>query len=80
MLKVRFAGYLEHGYTFDFWFDEYPELLADASWANWDSVGALWVARPGLVEQYTPSDLRRGTPSFTLDVEEFEPPVKPAAS
>jgi hypothetical protein len=76
MLKVRYAGYLEHGYTFQFSLDEYPVLLADASWASWDCEGALWVARPGVVEQYTPSDLRRGTPSFSIDVDQFEPPAK----
>lgn len=76
MLKVRYAGYLEHGYTFAFWFDDYPGLLDGASWANWDINGNLWVARPGLVEQYTPNDLRRATPSFVLDTEGFEPPAK----
>jgi hypothetical protein len=74
-LKVRYAGYLEHGYTFAFWFDEHPELLAGASWANWDCDGDLWVARPGVVEQYTLDDLGRGAPSFTIDVDEFEPPT-----
>jgi hypothetical protein len=28
-------GYLEHGYTFAFRLDAYPDLLAGASWANW---------------------------------------------
>jgi hypothetical protein len=76
VLKVRYAGYLEHGYTFKFWLDEYPDLLAGASWANWDCNGNLWVARPGVVEQYTLSDLSRGAPSFAIDVDQFEPPVK----
>jgi hypothetical protein len=31
------------------------------------------VARPGVVEQYTLDDLRAGTPSFSLDVDRFEP-------
>jgi hypothetical protein len=79
LLKVRYAGYLEHGYTFQFWLDEYPALLVDASWASWDCEGTLWVARPGIVEQYTLNDLRRGTPSFSLDVDQFEPPAKPDA-
>jgi hypothetical protein len=74
LLKVRYVGYLEHGYTFAFHFDEYPELLAGASWANWDCNGELWVARPGVVEQYTLNDLSRGTPSFRVDVDQFEPP------
>ncbi len=76
MLKVRYAGYLEHGYTFAFWIDAYPGLLDGASWANWDCNGNLWVARPGLVDQYTPSDLQRGTPSFSIDVDQFEPPAQ----
>jgi hypothetical protein len=79
MLKARYTGYLEHGYTFQFWFDEHPELLADTSWANWDSDGDLWVARPGVVEQYTRNDLSRGTPSFTIDVDQFEPPARSGA-
>jgi hypothetical protein len=61
---------------FNFWLDEYPELLANASWANWGSNGDLWVARPGVAEQYTLSDLSWGTPSFTIDVDQFEPPAK----
>jgi len=75
-LKVRYAGYLEHGYTFAFWFDKHPGLLDGASWANWDVNGDLWVARPGVVEQYTLNDLSRGAPSFTIDVDQFEPPAK----
>ena len=76
MLKVRYAGYLEHGYTFTFWLDEYPDLLNGASWASWDCNGDLWVARPGAVEQYMLTDLARGSPSFTIDVEQFEPPAR----
>jgi hypothetical protein len=77
-LKVRYAGYLEHGYTFTFWFDAYPLLLDGASWANWDAYGALWVARPGVVEQYLLDDLRHGEASFSVDVDEFEPRESPA--
>lgn len=75
VLKVRYVGYLEHGYTFAFWLDEHPGLLDGASWANWDCNGDLWVARPGTVEQYTLSDLSYGTPSFSVDVDQFEPPA-----
>jgi hypothetical protein len=77
LLKVRYAGYLEHGYTFAFRLDTYPELLDGASWANWDCNDNLWVARPGVVEQYTLKDLSRGAPSFTIDVEQFALPAKP---
>lgn len=75
-LKIRYAGYLEHGYTFAFWLDEHPGLLDGASWANWDVNGDLWVARPGVVEAYAPTDLARGVPSFSLDTDQFEPPPR----
>jgi hypothetical protein len=50
--------------------------LKGANWATWDVTNSLWVARPGIVEQFTLDDLRRGTPSFSLDVDQFEPPAK----
>jgi hypothetical protein len=78
-LKVRFLGYLKHGYTFSFSLDEHPGLLEGASWATWDASGNLWVARPGVVEQFTREDLRQGVPSFSLDFDRFEPPAKPDA-
>ncbi len=77
-LKVRYVGYLEHGYTFAFWLDEHPGLLDGASWANWDCNGDLWVARPGTVEQYMLSDLGHGTPSFAFDVDQLGPPATAA--
>ena len=77
-LKVRYLGYNEHGYQFAFSLDEHPELVKGASWATWDVDGNLWVARPGIVEQFTLKDMNRGTPSFSLDVDQFEPPSKPA--
>jgi hypothetical protein len=73
---LRYAGYLEHGYTFAFELDAYPDLLDGASWANWDCNGNRWVARLGVVKQYTLSDLSRGTPSFAIDLDQFEPPAK----
>ena len=76
-LQVRYIGYLTHGYTFAFALDGSPELLDGASWATWDSNANLWVARPGVVEKFTLKDLRRGKPSYSLDVDQFEPPLKP---
>ncbi len=73
-LKVQYVGHLEDGHNFAFSLDDHPELLREASWATWDSRKTLWVARPGLVEQFTLDDLKRGTPSFSLDVDRFEPP------
>ena len=69
-------GYLTHGYTFAFALEGFPELLDDAAWATWDVNGSLWVARPGVVEKFTLEDLQRGKPSFSLDVDLFEPAPK----
>jgi hypothetical protein len=77
-LHVRYIGYLGHGYTFAFTLDTFAGLLETATWANWDVLGNLWVARPGCVERYTLKDLKRGTPSFSLDVDQFEPPSRAA--
>ena len=76
-LQMRYVGYFAAGITFAITLDEYPELLAGADWATWDSGNNLWVVRPGVAEQYTLDDLRRGTPSYSLGVDQFEPPPKP---
>ena len=73
-LSVRFVGYLAHGYTFSFSLNEHPDLLEGAQWATWDANANLWVAWPGVVSRFTLKDLRAGTPSFSLDLDRFEPP------
>ena len=73
-LQLRDIGFFHSRFKFAITLDEYPELLVGANWATWDSGHNLWVVRPGTVEQYTLDDLRRGTPSFSLDVDRFEPP------
>jgi hypothetical protein len=77
-LTVRYLGFINSAYRFAFSLDGHPDVLADASWATWDSGGDLWVARPGVVEQFTLKDLQRGEPSFALDVDRFEPPARAA--
>ncbi len=62
-------------YNFHFRLDAYPGLLEDAQWANWDSLGNLWVARPGTIEKYHLADLPERRPSFTLDLERLERPA-----
>ncbi len=77
MLQVRYLGYnmIGSGPNFGLSLEEYPQVVDGASWATWDSRKTLWVARPGIVAQYTLADLRAGAPSFTLDVDRFEPPA-----
>jgi hypothetical protein len=76
-LQKRRIPKLKDGSRFAITLDEYPNLLVGANEATWDASNNLWVARPGVVEQYTLDDLRRGTPSFTLDVDRFESPPRP---
>lgn len=77
MLQVRYLGYnmSGSGHTFGFSLSEQPHIVEDASWATWDCRRTLWVARPGVVAQYTLADIRAGAPSFSLDVDRFEPPA-----
>jgi hypothetical protein len=77
-LQVRYMGFLAGRFEFAFALEGHQEVLNGANWATWDSANSLWVAKPGVVEQYTVNDLRRGTPSFSLDVDRFEPPAKSA--
>jgi hypothetical protein len=77
-LQVRYMGFFESAFRFDFTLEGYPHILERASWATWDSRKTLWVARPGIVEQYTLDDLQNGRSSYSLDVDQFEPPSSPA--
>jgi hypothetical protein len=74
-LQVHYLGN-EKGDQFAFSVEQHPGLVERANWATWDSGKNLWVARPGIVEQYTLDDLRSGMPSYSLDVDLFEPPPK----
>lgn len=76
-LQVRYTGFVNSAFQFVFTLDEHANLLEGANWATWDSGNNLWIAKPGIIEQYTLDDLRSGTPSYTLDVDQFEPPPKP---
>ncbi len=74
-LQVHYLGY-EHGEQYVFSLPDFPGIVAGASWVTWDSIGTLWVARPGVVEQFTIDDMPGGKPSFSLDVDRFEPPIR----
>jgi hypothetical protein len=77
-LRMFYRGYLEHGRTFEFRLDEYPQLLDKrVEWATWDSLGQLLVARAGGVRRYTLADLPTGIPSVNLSFEGLVPPKKP---
>jgi hypothetical protein len=75
-LKVRYTGFYQSAFRFEFSLEAYSHLIDGASWVTWDSRRNLWVAQPGIVAQYTLDDLRNGTPSYSLDVDQFEPPAQ----
>jgi hypothetical protein len=76
-LTVRYTGFYNSGFRFEFALEGYSHIIEGASWVTWDAGNNLWVAKPGIVEHYTLDDLRNGTPSYSLDLDQFEPPPKP---
>ena len=73
-LRCHYMGYLEHGCTFRFGLDTFPDLLDErVEWACWDCTGALLVARAGSIARYTLADLATGTPSYAVSLEGLEP-------
>lgn len=69
-LRAKYIGYLEHGRTFRFSLDEYPDLLAsDVAWAAWDCDGNLIFTRMGILFKYALADIKRGRPTFERDLE-----------
>lgn len=80
-LSCFYRGYLEHGRTFEFSLEGYPDLLDQrVDWATWDSVGQLIVARSGGVERYRLTDLPYGKPSLERSFEDLGPPTGPVAT
>ena len=73
-LRVRYRGY-RHGMIFEWDLPELPGVLdAEVSWAVYDSLGQLNVARRGVLYRYTLSDLWAGKPSSVFDLELLEKP------
>jgi len=77
-LKMYYRGFLEHGYTFEFKLDEYPDVLdSTVDSATWDFLGNLVFAKQGTLYKYKLSDFKKGKPSFCKDLEFLEQPKKP---
>lgn len=76
LLTLRLTGYEDGRHLFAFQLERHPGLLDGATWAGWDCLGALWVAEPGRIARFTQADLRNRRPSFSLDVDMFEPPQR----
>lgn len=76
-LRMIYLGYLDHGRTFSFRLDGHESLLDNpaVSWATWDALGNLVVARAGAIEKFTLADIDRATPSFSRDLENLQPPA-----
>ena len=79
-LFMYFRGYLVGGYTFEFELEGSNLLGPEVDWATWSCNGDLLVARRGAIERYTLEALRRGEPTFRLDLEALTPPWEQSAA
>jgi hypothetical protein len=77
-LRMFYRGYGgKKGYIYEFRVDDRLKLLeTGVTWATWDCLGQLLVARQGRIERYTLADLQRGLPSFVRDLESLSPPPR----
>jgi len=78
-LRVRFRGFFgDRGRVFEWDLPEHPGLLDElVTWAAYDSLGQLIVARQGILYRYTREDLLAQTPSAVFDFESLERPIGP---
>lgn len=75
LLSFRYLGYeMGRGRVFSFQIEGAEELLKEANWATWDSLGQLLVAREGRLERYTLECIQTGAPASTIDLERLVPP------
>jgi hypothetical protein len=76
-LEIRFEGYFDkRGRKFAFSLVEYPGLLVETtSWATWDCLGQLLVARDGCIERWQLGDFAKGAPGLRVDLEDLQPPA-----
>lgn len=77
-LRLRYRGYFsEVGRDFEWDIPELPGLLdEEVSWAVYDSLGQLIVARQGVVYRYTLEDLHSRMPSAVFDFEDLVKPIR----
>jgi hypothetical protein len=76
MLRVRYRGYRSGRRSIFEWdLPEHPGLLdAKVSWATFDALGQLIVARLGVLYKYCLSDFASQTPSSVFDLEALDRP------
>ena len=76
ILRVRYRGYSSgRGRIFEWDLPEHPGLIDEkVSWATFDSLGQLIVARLGVLFKYRLKDLASNTPSSVFDLEGLERP------
>ena len=77
-LRVRYRGYFsDRGRVFEWDLPEHPDLLdKHVSWATYDSLGQLVVARLGVVYRYSLSALLAHKPSAVFDLESLQRPER----
>lgn len=71
-LRVRYRGYAPPR-VFEWDLPDHPDILdSKVSWAAYDFLGQLLVARLGIVYRYSLRDLLAGQPSAVFDLEPLE--------
>lgn len=78
-MEVTSVGYFrKRSSVFHFDLPDKPDLLGyGVTWAAYDCLGQLVVARGGALERYTLKSLEQGLPRFRLDLEDLTPPAPP---
>lgn len=76
-LTVRYIGYLQHGYTFRFRLEGFPELIDDVvDSACWDSLGNLLFSRDGVIYKFSLHALKSGAAPSAHDLEPLSPETR----
>ncbi len=74
LVHCWYAGYLRHGYTFQFRVPGSTDLLDDTvDWATYDSLGQLIVAKLGVVTVYELTARKNLSKRFEFDFESLAP-------
>lgn len=75
VLRAQYIGYFEHGYTFRFWLEEYPNIIdQEVDWAGWDALGQLIFSRQGVLYKYSLDTISSKKPTTVIDLEHLTPP------
>lgn len=73
---LRVRGPVDAATGFAFSLDGFPELLAEADWADYDALGQLVFARAGVLFRCSARDVSAGRITQSIDLEPLQPPAR----